>query len=169
MKIPNPLEAVQAWITHQPDEVKSTIHFMVGLRVIDCDKVGDVDFVLAPKEHFDRWMQEKIELRVDDVVSASLHVRELIQFFVIDHFGSRKQWENITDFNASMADEFRGYAPDATMVENLDGIVRSAPFRQKLWERTATDWNSFVADNLTNGHLLLWKTINGDTEADALP
>lgn len=169
VEVPNPLDAIQAWITRQPEGIRSTIYFMIGLRVIDRDNVEDLDFITGPKKHFDRWVQEKRELRRDDVISAALYLRELIQFFVIDHFGSRERWKEMTDSNAAIANEFRAKAPDATMVQHLDDMARSAPFRGKLWERAADSWNTFVAEHLTNKHLEFWQILNPDTEVLGSP
>lgn len=169
VEVPNPLDAIQAWIARQPEGIRSTIYFMIGWRVIDRDSVDDLDFIAGPKKHFDRWVQEKRELRRDDVISAALYLRELIQFFAIDHFGSREEWKDMVDSNAAIANEFRAKAPGATLVQDLDEMALSAPFRGKLWERAANSWNTFVVEHLTNKHLVFWKILNPDAEVLGSP
>jgi hypothetical protein len=157
MNLSNPIETIRTWIAGQPDIVRSAIHVMVGARIMDWGNVEDMEFVVAPEKHFEEWLEERIDARADDVIASSIYLRELIQFFVMDHFGSSQQWEALVEINSSIAEEFRAIAPQSDLVESIDGVVRTAPFHQKLWTRTVSDWNNLIIEKLSNDRLRNWK------------
>jgi hypothetical protein len=157
MQAENPLEAIRGWIIAQPSEVQSSIHFMVGMLLVDRDEVDEPDFILDPEKHFWAWVDDKINSHDESTVSAALHLRELIQYFVIDHFGKKEQWDHIASSNSSIAEQFRSQGEDPNFVETIEGVARSAPFRQRLWHRVASDWTDFISKRLTNDHIRFWQ------------
>ena len=157
MQAENPLEAIRGWILAQPSEVQSSIHFMVGMHLVDRNEMNEPDFILDPEKHFWAWVDDKIDVHQESTVSAALHIRELIQYFVIDHFGKKEQWDYIASSNSSIAEQFRSQGEDPNFVETIEGVARSAPFRCRLWHRVASDWMDFISKRLTNDHIRYWQ------------
>lgn len=153
----NPLEAIRGWVIVQPSEVQSSIYFMVGLLLVDRDEVEEADFILEPESNFWAWVDDKINSDEKSAVAAALHLRELVQYFVIDHFGKKEQWDYIASSNSSIAEQFRSQGEDPNFIETIEGVARSAPFRQRLWHRVASDWSDFVSERLTNDHIRFWQ------------
>jgi len=163
MQSENPLKAILDWIVAQPSEVQSSIHFLVGILVVDRDKVEEFEFIAEPEKHFLAWVNDKLDSDEKTTVSAALYLRELIQYFVIDHFGNKKQWDYIASSNSSIAEEFRAQGEDSNFVETIENVARSAPFRRRIWHKVALDWTNFISKHLTNNHILLWQLSNDET------
>ncbi|TAA46249.1 hypothetical protein [Pseudoxanthomonas winnipegensis] len=157
MQAENPPEAIRGWILSQPTEVRSSIHFMVGMLLFDRDEVNEADFILDPEKHFMDWLNVKTDSHEKGIVAAALHLRSLIQYFVVDHFGNKEQWDYIANSNSSIAEDLRSQGEDPNFVETIESVARSAPFRQRLWHRVASDWTHFIPTRLTNDRIRFWQ------------
>lgn len=156
----HPLSQIVEWLGSQPEEVRSTTALLVATKLMNGPADNEFELLEDPFQGLSDWLIEREHDDANQVVSVALHVRELIQFFVMEHFGTKEQWSRIKENTAGLIVEFEKEGQGALMTDPLVNVTRQAPFRQRLWHKAAKDWTCFSEDSLSNETLRLWLLMN---------
>mgnify|MGYP001628045931 CR=1 FL=1 len=156
MQLDHPLNILHDWLVSQPEEIRSTTAVLAAPHLSESRFSDFTFFVEEPASQFEEWLLAQCELKGRTAVAKILTLREIIQFFVIDHFGNEDQWKQIAKDHTVSISEFEEEGYGAEITEPLEHVVRSTPFRRRLWAKTAKSWGLLVNDALSNEQLRVW-------------
>ena len=154
-QLTHPITAIRTWLESQPEEVRSSSAVLVAphLNVTDFQ---EITFLGEPAALFEAWLRENESLEDRAAVAQALVLRCLFQFFVIDHFGKKDQWNRMAEINSEIASNLLSQGHTAEFIEPLEKVALSAPFRQRLWAKSSASWRELVVSTLSDGHLRTW-------------
>lgn len=150
----NPIRAITYWFSSQPREIKQDLAFLVLSGLPGADIEGVMQGQLEPIAYFEAWLKQQSQLSSSmKLVGAVLCARVSINFFVMRTRGSEKSWQQTIALSKSLREQF---ASQGQPVDFIDNMLQQAPFRKRLWIKSAASWRALCAGPLSDVALNDW-------------